>query len=128
MRASDGRGWSRPGTLPTGNDFLPDTNTHALREMIAACPSGKARDILMACCKRKINASVRRMRDLLMRPYSAVREWLWGVHERELDNVSDWKLPGTRCMLRPNEIEIVRETLRQLPTRHGFEHGHDSCA
>ena len=96
--------------------------------MIAACPSGKARDILRACCKRKINASVRRMRDLLMRPYFTVQEWLWGVHERELDNISDWKLPGTRCMLRPNEIEIVRETLRQLPTRHGFEYGHDSCA
>ena len=66
MRASDGRGWSRPGTLPTGNDFLLDTNTQILLKMIAACPSGKARDILRACYERKINASIRRIRDLLL--------------------------------------------------------------
>ena len=123
MRASDGRGWSRPGTLPTGNDFLPDTDTPALLKMIAACPSGKARDILRACYKRKINASIRRIRDLLMRPYFTVREWLWRVHERGLDNISDRKPPDARSMLGPEEIEIVRETLRQPPTKHGFEQG-----
>ena len=53
MRTSNGRGWSRPGTMLTGNDFLPDTSTHALPEMIAACPSGKVRDILRACYERE---------------------------------------------------------------------------
>ena len=128
MRASDGRGWSRPGTLPAGNDFLPDTDAQILLEMIAACPSGKARDILRACYERKINASIRRIRDLLMRPYSTVREWLWRVHERGLDNISDRKPPGARGILGPEEIEIVRETLRQPPTEHGFEQGHGFCA
>ena len=101
MRASDGCGWSRPGTLPTGNDFLPDTDAQILLEMIAACPSGKARDILRACYERKINASIRRIRDLLMRPYSTVREWLWRMHERGLDNISDRKPPGARGILGP---------------------------
>ena len=91
--------------------------------MIAACPPGKVRDILRACYERKINASIRKIRDLLMRPYSTVREWLWRVHERGLDNVSDRKPPGARGMLGPEEIEIVRETLRQPPTEHGFEQG-----
>ena len=108
MRASDGRGWSRPGTLPTGNDFLPDTDAQILLEMIAACPPGKVRDILRACYERKINASIRRIWDLLMRPYSTVREWLWRVHERGLDNISDRKPPGARGILGPEEIEIVR--------------------
>ena len=131
MRASNGRGWSGPGTLPTGNDFLPDTDTQILLKMIEACPSGKARDIPAACYERKINASIRRIRDLLMRPYSTVREWLWRAHERGLDNISDRKPPGARCMLGPEEIEIVRETLRQPPIKHGFEQGalapaHDS--
>ena len=76
MRASDGRGWSKPGTLPTGSDFLPDTDTQILLEMIAACTSWKASDILRACYERKINASIRRIRDQLMRPYSTVLEWL----------------------------------------------------
>ena len=108
MRISNGRGWSKSGTLPTGNDFLPDTNTQILLEMIAACPPGKVRDILRACYERKINASIRRIRDLLMRPYSTVREWLWRVHERGLDNISDRNPPGARGILGPEEIEIVR--------------------
>ena len=91
--------------------------------MIAACPPGKVRDILRACYERKISASIRRIRDLLMRPYSTVREWLWRVHERGLDNISDRKPPGARGMLGPEEIKIVRETLRQPPTEHGFEQG-----
>ena len=123
MRISNGRGWSKSGTLPTGNDFMPDTNTQILLEMIVACPPGKVRDILRACYERKINASIRRIRDLLMRPYSTVREWLWRVHERGLDNISDRKPPGARGILGPEEIEIVRETLRQPPTEHGFEQG-----
>ena len=123
MRISNGRGWSKSGTLPTGNDFLPDTDTQILLKMIAACPPGKVRDILRACYERKINASIRRIRDLLMRPYSTVREWLWRVHERGLDNISDRKPPGARGILGPEEIEIVRETLRQPPTEHGFEQG-----
>ena len=91
--------------------------------MIAACPSGKARDILRACYERKINASIRRIRDLLMRPYFTVREWLWRVHERGLDSISDRKPPGARAVLGPEDMEIVRETLRQPPTEQGFEQG-----
>ena len=52
-----------------------------------------------------------------------LREWLWRVHERGLDNISDRKPPGARGILGPEEIEIVRETLRQPPTEHGFEQG-----
>ena len=121
MRVSDGRGWSRPGILPTDNDFLPDTDTQILLEMITACPSGKARDILMACYARKMNSSIRRIRDLMMRPYSTVREWLLRVHECGLDNISDRKPPGARCIL--EAIEIVRKTLRQPPIKYGFEQG-----
>ena len=118
MRASDGRGWSGPGTMPTGSDFLPDSNTQILLEMIAACPPGKIRDILRACYQRKINASIRRMQDLLMRPYSTVREWLWRVHGRGLDNISDRKPPEAKSVLEPEEIEIVRKTLRQPQIKH----------
>ena len=123
MRTSNGRGWSRPGTLPTGNDFLPDTDTQDFQEMIAALPSGKTRDIMMACYERKMNSSIRRIRDLLMRPYSTVREWLWRAHERGLDNISDRKPPGAKSVLGTEEIEIVREILRQPPIKHGFEQG-----
>ena len=91
--------------------------------MIAVCPPGKVRDILRACYERKINASIRRIRDLLMRLYSTVREWFWRVHERGLDNISDRKSPGARDILGPEEIEIVRGTLRQPPIEHGFEQG-----
>ena len=123
MRISNGRGWSKSGTLPTGSDFLPDTDTQILLKMIAACPPGKTRYILRACYERKINASIRRIRDLLMRPYSTVREWLWRVHECGLDNISDRKPPGARAILGPEDMEIVRETLRQPPIKHGFEQG-----
>ena len=99
MRTSNGRGWSRPGTMLTGNDFLPDTSTHALPEMIAACPSGKVRDILRACYERKRDASICRIRDLLMLPYSTVREWLWRAHKRGPDNISDRKSPGARGLM-----------------------------
>ena len=82
MRASDGRGRNRPDTMPAGSDFLPDTDTQAPLKMIEACPSEKARDVLRACYERKINASIRRIRDLLMRPYFTAREWLWRAHGR----------------------------------------------
>ena len=39
-------------------------------------------------------------------------EWLWRVHERGLDNISDRKPPGARSVLWPEDIEIVRATLR----------------
>ena len=58
-----------------------------------------------------------------MRPYSTVREWLWRVHECGLDNISDRKPPGARAILGPEDMEIVRETLRQPPIKHGFEQG-----
>ena len=45
------------------------------------------------------------------------------MHERGLDNISDRKPPGARCMLGPEEIEIVRKTLRQPPIKYGFEQG-----
>ena len=118
MRASNGRGWSGSGTLSTGNDFLPDTDTQDFPEMIAALPPGKIRDIMIACCKRKMNLSIRRIQDLLMRPYFTVREWLWRMHERGLDNISDRKPPEAKSVLEPEEIEIVRKTLRQPQIKH----------
>ena len=49
MRVSDGRRWSRPGTLSSGNDFLSNTDTPILLEMIAAYSSeeGKGRPEIM---------------------------------------------------------------------------------
>ena len=91
--------------------------------MIAACQSGKARDVLRVCYERKINASIRRIRDLLMRPYPTMREWLWRVRKHGLNNISDRKPPGARGILRPEDVEIVRETLCQPPITHGFEQG-----
>ena len=125
MRISNGRGWSKSGTLPTGNDFLPATNTQILLKMIAACPPGKVRDILRACYERKINASIRKIRDLLMRPYSTVREWLWRVHERGLDNISDRKPPGARGMLRDCQGDIAPATDRTRIRARSMAPAHD---
>ena len=111
MRVSNGRGWSRPDILLTGNDFLPDTDVRDFPAMIAALPSGKVKDVLRARYERKLNASIRKIRDLMMRPYSAVQGWLWRAHERRLDDISDRKPPGAKSILRPRGVEIIRETL-----------------
>ena len=123
MRASDGRGWSKPGTLPTGNDFLPDTDTQILLKMIAACPPGKTRDIMRACYERKINASIRKIRDLLM-------TLLCGSGFGGCTNVG-WTTYLTESrrgqgVCSEEEIEIEEDTAPTSST--DSSRGHGSCA
>ena len=62
--------------LPKGGRLLPGTSRGALCRMIKRSSPGKARDILVACCKRKEGNGIRSVARELMRPYSTIRGWL----------------------------------------------------
>ena len=52
---------------------------------------GKARDILVACCKRKEGTGIWSIARELMRPYSIVRGWLVRMMRRGLGGRFDKK-------------------------------------
>ena len=56
--------------LPGGGEFLPGTSRENICCMIEQSSPGKARDILVACCKRKEGKGIWSIARELMRPYS----------------------------------------------------------
>ena len=58
--------------LPRGSGYLPDTGRENICRMIEQSSPGKARDILVVCCKRKEGKGIWSIARELMRPYSAI--------------------------------------------------------
>ena len=85
--------------LPKGGRFLPGTSRRALCRMIKRSSPGKARDILVACCKRKGGNGIWPIARELMRAYSAIRGWLVWMARRGLGGRLDRKSTG-RDMIR----------------------------
>ena len=56
----------RNDRLPKGDEFLQDTSQEDILRMIDQTPSGKARDILVACHKRKAGMSLHAISDTMM--------------------------------------------------------------
>ena len=88
--------------------------------MIKKTPLGKARDILIACCKRKDGRGMRSIARELMRPYSTVRDWLVRITHRGLDGRFDRKSTGRRKILSPDILKKITEWTRWDPSRYGF--------
>ena len=61
------------GRLPKGDEFLQDTSQEDILRMISRTPSGKARDILVACHKRKAGMSLHAITSAMMKLYSTMR-------------------------------------------------------
>ena len=59
--------------------------------MIKRSSPGKARNILVACCKRKEGNRIWFIARELMRPYSTIRDWLVQMVQRGLGGRFDWK-------------------------------------
>ena len=59
--------------------------------MIKRSSPGKARDILVACCKRKGGNGIWSIARELMRPYSTIRGWLVRMARRGLGGRFDRK-------------------------------------
>ena len=74
----------RNDRLPKGDKFLQDTSQEDILQMIDWAPSGKARDILVACHKRKAGMSLHAISDTMIRPYSTIRGWLVRIIGRGL--------------------------------------------
>ena len=80
--------------LPKGGRPLPGTSRRALCRMIKRSSPGKARDILVACCKRKGGNGIWPIARELMRAYSAIRGWLVWMARRGLGGRLDRKSTG----------------------------------
>ena len=72
------------------------------------------------------DVSVRRIRDLLMRPYFTVREWLWRVHKRGPDNISDKKMPGASGVPGPEKMRSSGRYCANCLPGTNSSRGHDS--
>ena len=77
--------------LPGGGEFLPGTSRENICRMMEPSPPGKAKDILVACCKRKEGKGIRSIARGLTRPYSTVRGWLVRMAWRGLGGRFDKK-------------------------------------
>ena len=107
--------------IPKGDGFLPDASKGNICGMIKKTPLGKARDILVACCRRKDGRWIRFITRELVRPYSAVRDWLIRMVHRGLDGRFDRKSTGRKKILGPNILKKITEWTRMNPSKYGFE-------
>ena len=106
--------------LPKGGRFLPGTSRRALCRMIKRSSPGKARDILVACCKRKEGNGIWFIARELMRPYSTIRGWLVRMMRRGLGGRFDRKSTGRKKILNPQTLKKIMEWTRRDPSRYGF--------
>ena len=108
------------GRLPKGDQFLQDVSQDKIRQMIAQTLSGKARDILVACCKRKDGMSLRAISSAMMRPYSTVRGWLVRLLQNGLNGRFDKKSTGRKRILGEHAVGTIRNWLYEDPSEFGF--------
>ena len=75
--------------------------------MIKRSSPGKARDILVACCKRKEGNGIWSIARELMRPYSTIRGWLVRMARRGLGGRFDRKSTGRKKILSPQTLRKI---------------------
>ena len=107
--------------LPRGGGFLPGTSRENICCMMEQSSPGKARDILVACCKRKEGKGIWSIARELMRPYSTVRGWLIRMMRRGLGGRFDRKSTGRKKILGRHILKKIMEWTRWDPSRYGFE-------
>ena len=88
--------------------------------MIKRSSPGKARDILVACCKRKEGNGIWSVARELMRPYSTIRGWLVRMVRRGLGGRFDRKSTGRKKILNPQTLKKITGWTRRDPSRYGF--------
>ena len=88
--------------------------------MIKRSSLGKARDILVACCKRKEGNGIWFIARELMRLYSTIRGWLVRMVRRGLGGRFDRKSTGRKKILNPQTLKKIMGWTRRDPSRYGF--------
>ena len=107
--------------LPKGDGFLQDTSQDEILQMIDQTPSGKARDMLVACYKRKAGMSLRAISKAMMKPYSTIRGWLVRITRRGPAGRFDKKSTGRKRMLGEHSVWMIKTWLHGEPSKFGFE-------
>ena len=75
--------------------------------MIKRSSPGKARDILVACCRRKEGNGIWSIARELMRPYSTTRGWLVRMVRLGLGGRFDRKSTGRKKILNPQTLKKI---------------------
>ena len=113
----------RNDRLPKGDKFLQDTSQEDILQMIDQTPSGKARDILVACHKRKAGMSLHAISDTMMRgripPYAA--GWCGSSGAGWQTGRFDKKSTGRKRMLGEHTVRMMKIWLHENPSKFGFE-------
>ena len=81
-----------------------------------------ARDRLLACCYGKEGWGIRRICEMMVRPYSTVRDWLWRMQGRGFRGRHDKKRGRRKCKMPGAMFKEVRCWLKE-PSNFGFESG-----
>ena len=120
------RAGAKPGCrqqLLAGSEFLPDVGTEDLDERLHGMGSGKVRDMLAACHKRKSGWRVSEIAADMHKPYTTIRDWLVRASGRGLDGLPDRKPPGRPRMLGAADHQNLKEMLYMGPQKYGFQAG-----
>ena len=88
--------------------------------MIKRSSPGKARDILVACCKRKEGNGIWFIARELVRSYSTIRGRLVRMVRRGLGGRFDRKSTGRKKILNPQALKKIRGWTRRDPSGYGF--------
>ena len=107
--------------LPSGNRFMPNMTMDDISEKIKKVSSGKSREILMACYRRKNGASLREIARQLMKPHTTIRDWLVRITERGINGIWDKKSPGRKRILNPSDVRKMEKWMCRDPIVYNFQ-------
>lgn len=109
------------GRLSLKDTFLPNNRINSLKELINNTPSGKPRDILLACLKRKQGMTIEAISSAMRKPISTIRHWLLRIRERGLRGITDKKSTGRPTKFNSLALLKIRRGISKDPSEYGFE-------
>ena len=111
----------RNGTsLLKESKFLPGTSRKNIYHMIEQSSPGKARNILVAYCRRKEYRGIRSIARELVRPYSTIRDWFVWMAQRDLGERFDRKSTGKARILGQLTLKKIMEWTHGIPRSMGL--------
>lgn len=109
-------------TLPIGDAFLPNYSGRYISKLISDTQSGKSRDILVACLKRRQGKVIRSIVSDMGKAYSTIRDWLLRVVKRGLpDGLIDKKSTGRLPIIGLSVVKKIKKWINRESSDYGFE-------
>ena len=102
---------------------MPNVSRKRLLQSIRKEKNTVAGDRLRACLHRKDGCSIRRICEIMVRPYSTMRDWVWRMQEGGIRCRHDRRRGRRECKIPKKVFRAVRCWVKKEPKDFGFESG-----